>query len=223
VAVRRALAPSDSGGFVNDPDAAIVAEGVSKLYPQARVKLFPAIVSIFDRWPLQRRGSSADTAAKPGHDGPAPTAAVPARQRDDDVDDDYDDDEEDEDEEDSRGRPAGPTPMRPGEMFWALRDISFRVPLGAALGVLGGPDAGKTTLLNILGGQSFATEGRVLVRDRVSPPPAALAKALKFSSRGTFDFDLIVGARLAGIDGRLMKKHRDEIEELAQPLKTPEG
>jgi ABC-type polysaccharide/polyol phosphate transport system ATPase subunit len=226
VALRSSRAPSDPGVSERGLDSAIVAEGVGKLYPETRVTVFPPVVSIFDRWSGRREapGKDAKSAdADAGRSGPPPKAAAPERRRGDDLDDDDDDEGEDDDEETTRARPGGPTPWRPGEMFWAIRDVSFRVPAGKALGVLGGPGAGKTTLLNILGGQSFPTEGRVLVRDPVSPPPGQLRKALNFSAQGTFDFDLVIGSRLAGLDGRSMKQYREEIEELAQPIETPDG
>jgi heme exporter protein A len=45
----------------------------------------------------------------------------------------------------------------------ALRDISFNVPGGACLALLGRNGAGKTTLLRILGGLSKAAKGRVTI------------------------------------------------------------
>jgi heme exporter protein A len=45
----------------------------------------------------------------------------------------------------------------------ALRDITFNVPGGACLALLGRNGAGKTTLLRILGGLSKAAKGRVTI------------------------------------------------------------
>jgi heme exporter protein A len=45
----------------------------------------------------------------------------------------------------------------------ALRDITFNVPGGACLALLGRNGAGKTTLLRILGGLSKAAKGRVAI------------------------------------------------------------
>jgi ABC-type polysaccharide/polyol phosphate transport system ATPase subunit len=108
-------------------------------------------------------------------------------------------------------------------MFWALKDVSFSVPPGAALGVLGGPDAGKTTLLKIVGNRAFPTEGRVLTRGTVSAMPNDLAKAITLSGKGFFGIDLAMGCRLVGLHSHSLKGHRDEIEDLAQPVFGPDG
>jgi ABC-type polysaccharide/polyol phosphate transport system ATPase subunit len=219
----------------------IVAEGVSKRYPRTPVTIFPPVVSMFHRGWFTRRRSSTDAKASPAEGEATPgsdarpgragatTARPPARRRDyayeDDLDDDEDelDDEDDDMDDEETVRAGGPTPDRPGEMFWALRDISFRVPPGAALGVLGGPQAGKSTLLRILGGGAFPTEGRVLVRDPVSPLPDSLARALNATGKGTHMFSLPMAANLLGVERRVIKPLKEEIEQLAQPVLGDDG
>jgi lipopolysaccharide transport system ATP-binding protein len=58
--------------------------------------------------------------------------------------------------------------LRRGE-FWALRDVSFRLHRGEALGLVGANGAGKSTLLRILSGLIKPDAGRVTVRGRVAP------------------------------------------------------
>lgn len=57
---------------------------------------------------------------------------------------------------------------RPDE-FWALRDVSFTVRAGEAIGVVGRNGQGKSTLLKLVAGVLLADEGSVTVRGGVAP------------------------------------------------------
>lgn len=54
------------------------------------------------------------------------------------------------------------------ETFTALRDVSFQVPQGQTVGVVGRNGSGKSTLLTLLAHIYRPTQGRILVRGRVA-------------------------------------------------------
>jgi len=58
---------------------------------------------------------------------------------------------------------------RPPDVHWALRDISFDVQKGEAVGVIGSNGSGKSTLLSLIARTSYPTSGEVHVHGRVGP------------------------------------------------------
>jgi len=64
--------------------------------------------------------------------------------------------------EELRGETVSP------DILWALRDVSFDVEPGEVVGLVGANGAGKSTLLKIVSRITPPTQGRVVVRGRVS-------------------------------------------------------
>src|SRR5215213_1635589 len=57
---------------------------------------------------------------------------------------------------------------RRSEQFWALRDVSFEVERGEALGIIGHNGAGKSTILKLLSRITAPTSGEMRIRGRLS-------------------------------------------------------
>lgn len=57
---------------------------------------------------------------------------------------------------------------RPEGEFWALRDVSFRVAQGEALGIIGHNGAGKSTALKLLSNITTPTAGEIRINGRIA-------------------------------------------------------
>ncbi len=64
-----------------------------------------------------------------------------------------------------RGVPAGPSE---DSLFWAVRDLSFKVKQGETVGIIGENGAGKSTILKLMDGITSPTHGSVFSRGRIA-------------------------------------------------------
>ncbi|MDW8145493.1 MAG: ABC transporter ATP-binding protein [Roseiflexaceae bacterium] len=83
-------------------------------------------------------------------------------------------------------------PSVAGASEWVLRHISFRIPQGGSLGIVGATGAGKTTLVNLLARVRDPDEGQVLVDgfDVRTLPLAALRRGIGYVPQDTFLFSV---------------------------------
>jgi ABC-type polysaccharide/polyol phosphate transport system ATPase subunit len=95
----------------------------------------------------------------------------------------------------------------------ALQDVSFEVPHGTVLGVMGANGAGKSTLLRTLAGILPPTQGRVEVFGRVS---TLLALGVGFKGELTGRENVILGGLAAGLTRAEVNARFDQIAEFAE-------
>ena len=104
------------------------------------------------------------------------------------------------------GRPAR-------QLFWALKDVSFSVASGSALGIIGENGAGKSTLLQLLAGILRPTAGALDVRGRVG---ALMELGAGFTPEFTGRENLRMAGAILGLPDRDLRRRLPEIIEFAE-------
>ena len=66
-----------------------------------------------------------------------------------------------------KGRILSGYRSRNSEAFWGVRHVTFSVPPGRAVGIVGSNGAGKSTLLRLIGGVGLPDEGSVKIHGRI--------------------------------------------------------
>lgn len=95
----------------------------------------------------------------------------------------------------------------------ALKDVSFDVPNGTSLGIVGSNGAGKSTLMRSLAGIMPPTEGRVEVWGRAS---TLLALGVGFNAQLTGRENVILGGLAAGLSRAEVDERAHEVSEWAE-------
>lgn len=95
----------------------------------------------------------------------------------------------------------------------ALRDISFDVPRGSVLGVIGRNGAGKSTLLRCIAGVLPPEQGRIIVRGRIS---SLLSIGVGMNGNLTGRENIRLGGLAIGLDEELLDDIADDIAAFAQ-------
>jgi ABC-type polysaccharide/polyol phosphate transport system ATPase subunit len=95
----------------------------------------------------------------------------------------------------------------------ALRGVSFEVPHGKVMGVVGANGAGKSTLMRTVAGILPPTTGRIEVKGRVS---TLLSLGVGFNRKLTGRENVVLGGLAAGLTRSELADKYDEIVEFAE-------
>ena len=100
------------------------------------------------------------------------------------------------------------TKMTEANSFWALKDVSFKVEEGKAIGIIGRNGAGKSTLLKILSRVTEPTEGSALIHGRVG---SLLEVGTGFHPELTGRENIFLNGAILGMKRTEIERKLDEI------------
>ncbi len=114
--------------------------------------------------------------------------------------------------------------LQPDETFSAVKDMSFTLPAGRTLGVIGRNGSGKSTLLKLVAGITKPTTGTVTVHGRIS---ALIELGAGFHPEISGRENVFINGIMLGLAKKEITKRFDEIVEFAEmrdfidaPVKT---
>ncbi|MGE0807711.1 MAG: ABC transporter ATP-binding protein [Burkholderiaceae bacterium] len=106
----------------------------------------------------------------------------------------------------------GLSPRQYHSEFWALRDVSFEVRAGEAVGILGRNGSGKSTLLQMICGTMTPTQGRVQTHGRIG---ALLELGAGFNGDFTGRENVMLSGVLLGLEPEEVEARFDQIAAFA--------
>src|SRR5512132_1363356 len=114
--------------------------------------------------------------------------------------------------------------LRPDETFAAVRDVTFTVPRGRTLGVIGRNGSGKSTMLKLVAGITKPTSGTLRVNGRIS---ALIELGAGFHPEISGRENVFINGIMLGLSKKEIARRFDEIVDFAElrefidaPVKT---
>jgi ABC-type polysaccharide/polyol phosphate transport system ATPase subunit len=102
---------------------------------------------------------------------------------------------------------------RRSEAFWALKDVSFEVQRGEALGIIGPNGAGKSTVLKLLSKITAPTAGEIMIRGKLS---ALIEVGSGFHPELTGRENVYLSGSILGMRRREIARQLDSIVDFAE-------